>query len=824
MRLLNEVEFMFGLLTKRLARSLWRTKIRLFAVVVMVMVGVFAGISFAAYAHTASSIYEDIYADTDKGVNLADIWVENPSSTWNGSIADSICDEIENQWPDSDLSLSECEPRLKLDGVMFHIGDNGEDSIVPAVWHGIDQGEIDRVWFPDHECCSGVMPSADNEIVVDLRVAEGMDVGIGDNITIGAGSGTMDYSVVGIGLHSNHLFYAQTGSLFPADPGTFATGYLTAAGLERLANISEGSANLILIDIVGTPEYDLQSTTNIEGEEIAVVIGKIDSVLQNIHDSPSLVYSRSGVESVEFLRADAEGAMKIYIPVTAMIAIVAGITIFLSLQRLVQSQAREIAILRTLGIPRNVIIPAYVLMPIIIGLVGCFLGAIFGLIFGAPSMLDLYEGVLGIPIVESADINPILLQISGIAMLVVLFSGMLPAIQASRLQPLEIMRGQHQIRLSSRLLQKFTSKLPSTMGLTIRSSIRKPARLAFTFFAVGLSMLIFGSMTLMMGTMEDAIVGNVEENQNWDAEVVIPFGGEGDVGQWAGEKGANYELKLSFPANPKGDTRYLSVTGLDSISTNENSMIVLDLKEGSLPAANSEIIQVLVDEGLQHFLNWQVGQTQIIMFGATPMNIEITGITQGEISRTIYVHRQDLVPVVGIEATSVLIELPQGVEVDSELGEISLGVTQKEDLISTFENLLEQQQAIFGSVLALGIIIAIVVLFNTLIMNLAERDVEIATLRVLGAPINKIGGMMLGEHIAIGVIGGILATGFTIVGTQALVSTFVQWAFYLTVSLDIMVVAQLIGIVVFISVMLTPFGMWRISRLDLVEKVKDLSQ
>ena len=175
--------------------------------------------------------------------------------------------------------------------------------------------------------------------------------------------------------------------------------------------------------------------------------------MQDIDDSPSLLYTRSGVESVEFLRADAEGAMTMYVPVTAMIAIVAGITIFLSLQRLVQSQAREIAILRTLGIPRNVIIPGYILMPIIIGLVGCFFGAISGILIGAPAMLSLYEGVLGIPITESADINPILLQISGIAMFVVLFSGIFPAIQASRLQPLEIMRGQHQIRLSSRLLR-----------------------------------------------------------------------------------------------------------------------------------------------------------------------------------------------------------------------------------------------------------------------------------------------------------------------------------------------------------------------------------
>jgi ABC-type antimicrobial peptide transport system permease subunit len=109
-------------------------------------------------------------------------------------------------------------------------------------------------------------------------------------------------------------------------------------------------------------------------------------------------------------------------------------------------------------------------------------------------------------------------------------------------------------------------------------------------------------------------------------------------------------------------------------------------------------------------------------------------------------------------------------------------------------------------------------------MNLAERDVEIATLRVLGAPINKIGGMMLGEHIAIGLIGGILACIFTYLGTQALISSFVQWAFFLTVKLDYIIIVQLIGIVVLISVILTPYGMYRISRMNLVDKVKDLSQ
>ena len=142
--------------TKRLARSLWRTKIRLIAVVLMVVVGVFAGISFAVYAHTASGIYDVIYADTDDGANLPDVWVENPSGTWEGGASDSICTDIADHWPESELVLNECEPRLKLDGLLFHTDEGGEDTLVPAVWYGIDEGYVDRVWFPDHDCCSGL--------------------------------------------------------------------------------------------------------------------------------------------------------------------------------------------------------------------------------------------------------------------------------------------------------------------------------------------------------------------------------------------------------------------------------------------------------------------------------------------------------------------------------------------------------------------------------------------------------------------------------------------------------------------------------------------
>ena len=346
-------------------------------------------------------------------------------------------------------------------------------------------------------------------------------------------------------------------------------------------------------------------------------------------------------------------------------------------------------------------------------------------------------------------------------------------------------------------------------------------RLIFTFFAVGLSMLIFGTMSLMMDSMGE-VFG--VDGQNWDAQVNVPFGGEDAVIGWAEENGADHESMLVFPGNAEGDTRQFLAYGLDVISTGDDAMLPLNLKEGSLPASGATITQVLVDEGTMMFLEWEVGQTQTVMFGPFSLDVEIAGVTRGEISRTIYFHRSDLSDAIGLEATTVLLSLPEGVELDEQIGEMSIGITQKQDMLDSFDSLLEKQQGIYNAILGLGVIIAIAVLFNTLLMNLSERDSELATLRVLGAPISRIRSMMLGEHLAIGLIGGILAAMFTIVMAQYLISAMVQWAFFFTLQPDTMAALKLILIVVVISVICTPYGTYRVSRMDLVEKVKDLSQ
>ena len=70
---------MSNLLNKRLMRSLWRTKLRLFAVIFMVSVGVFAGLTFGAYSHYLCGLYDSMDADDYDGANLADFWIVNRS-------------------------------------------------------------------------------------------------------------------------------------------------------------------------------------------------------------------------------------------------------------------------------------------------------------------------------------------------------------------------------------------------------------------------------------------------------------------------------------------------------------------------------------------------------------------------------------------------------------------------------------------------------------------------------------------------------------------------------------------------------------------------
>jgi len=812
---------MSSLLTKRLFRNFLRNKLRLAAVVLMVSIAVFAGITFGGYAANLEHVYDAMYEDSEEGTNLADLWIDNKTTVWSENEVETFCTTLQSNWMSDYPSIDACESRLILNGAMYL---DGSQEGIAGVWHGLPSTDtVDRNWFPDESCCPGQPAVSEDEIVLDAHVIDTIDVDIGDVIEVGVGEGKVSFTITGFAFHPLHVYFAPEGSIFPPEEGTFVVGYMTEEGMARLSNTSVGSANTILIDIDGTPHFDFPNTDEFEGKELADMKQTFVQTAEETGLSGRIM-DRGEQTPVEFLRQDLEGAKRTVVPFTVMIALISCIVIVLTLQRFIQSQAREIAILRTLGIPRGSLMTGYLVAPFAIGALGCLFGGLLGP-YGMNFMLDFYEDIIGLPIVERDIPLSLFVTVMSATMLVVMVSGVVPAYRIARLQPLDILSGSSDIRVGSSFLQKLTKKMPTTVGLSIRSSLRKPIRLTMTLFAVGISLMLFGSIQMMTGSLQDSIVGNLEDKQHWDVQVYIQSDGEAAVVDWAEEHGATYELLIEVPYGQILDStntmRSLSLVGLEGFDA--QSMRQVNLIDGSLPQANQENIEVLIDEGIAEFVDLDVGSSTSITIGTSTVDVEVVGITRGDLQRTMYFLRSDLAESSGVNATSVYLTFEGTSGVNEDLSSVSSGIVERESLLRGITSLLDQQTNALAVMMGLGILFATAVLFNTLIMNISERDAELATLRVLGASTKQLTMILFVESLLIGVLGGIFGVIFAFLGAVGLASSFSSWQFYFPVVLDTFVALRLLFVIILISVATLPVGVYRLRKMDLVEKVKEFS-
>ena len=79
-----------------------------------------------------------------------------------------------------------------------------------------------------------------------------------------------------------------------------------------------------------------------------------------------------------------------------------------------------------------------------------------------------------------------------------------------------------------------------------------------------------------------------------------------------------HERIITFPANPVNDSRVISANGMDVLSTESGALIRLDLKEGKMPEEGRQTNQILIDEGLNHFLGWERENSRLSCSGRPP--------------------------------------------------------------------------------------------------------------------------------------------------------------------------------------------------------------
>ena len=770
-----------------------RTKLRILTVVLLITISVYAGIVFSEHSRNADRVYDDFYAET----NFADLMATSYDIEHKENLT-SACASIEYE---------ACEASLILTGQS-----KTDVDWIASKFYGFEQGEVNTLWAVE----GSVTPSA-GEIVIDAHFAlhDEVKMKIGDTIDIIVGEGGIQtFTVIGFANSPLELFYANPDSIVPQD-STYVIAYMDAEVLAQVSGNDALSRNTLNIDLLGTPDFDFSDTEENEGVALQQTKDTLEQAM-NESEADGYVLDR-GQLSAELLRLDKDSLSKSIPFILGILLFISGIVIAVSLDRLIRTQSREIAVLRTIGASTGDVMTGYLLVPIVLGVPGVLLGILLGTSsIGSSAFTAFYFSFLGIPVVVTHHYADIIATISLSALLITFLFGIRPAWKAARLQPLDVL-GQGIDKKPSRILTRITSALPPGIGLGLRSTFRKPARLLATLLALSLAMVILGGNMMFVSGITESFSEATDDQENWEYQIAAFPSGLENITAWAEDNTTAFELTLVAQATVSGTTKAIDIKGSDVLSEQDDAMHRLNLLKGKLPAVGQSPAQGILDEGSAALEDYNVGDIIYVDFKGEQHSIEIVGIAR-ELSRSIYMHRVDVQPIAGEEANGALLVTKEGVDIeDIRLSTVS--IVEKETMVAVFEDLLDQQKDMMQSIYVLGALMAIAILFNTLLINLSERDAELATLRVLGASRTRLAIILTIEHMFIGLVGGLAGALASVGYYSGVASVASTWVFHMPVVIDYAVFSQIIGFVLLAALLTTPVGVYRIGRMNLLEVV-----
>jgi putative ABC transport system permease protein len=770
-----------------------RTKLRIFTVILLITISVYAGIVFSEHSRNADRVYDDFYAET----NFADLMATSYDIEHKDNLS-SACSSIE---------YNSCETSLILTGQS-----KTDTDWIASKFYGIEQGQVNTLWNVD-----GSVSPSDGEIVIDAHFAlnDEINMELGDTIDIIVGEGGVQtFTVIGFANSPLELFYANPDSILPQE-SSYVVAYMDADVLAEISGNEPLARNTLNIDLEGTPAFDLSDTDENEGIELQATK---DTLTQAMNESGADGYVLDrGQLSAELLRLDKDSLSNSIPFILGILLFISGLVIAVSLDRLIRTQSREIAVLRTIGASTSDVMTGYLLVPLVLGVPGVLLGILLGTSsIGSGAFTAFYFSFLGIPVVVTHHYADIIATISLSALFITFLFGIRPAWKAARLQPLDIL-GQGSDKKPNRILTKITSALPPGIGLGLRSTFRKPARLLATLLALSLAMVILGGNMMFVAGFTGAFSEATDVQENWEYQLAAFPSGLENITAWAEENTTAFELTLVAQASITGTTKAIDLKGNDVLSEQDDALHRLNLLDGTLPQAGQSPVEGILDEGSAALEGYSVGDTISIEFEGEEHIIKIVGIAR-ELSRSIYMHRADVEPIVGQEANGALLITKDGVDIE-DIRFSTVSIVEKETMVATFEELIEQQKAVMQSIYVLGALMAIAILFNTLLINLSERDAELATLRVLGASRTRLAIILTVEHMFIGLVGGLAGALASVGFYTGVANVSSTWVFHIPVVIDYTVFSQIIGFVLFAALLTTPVGVYRIGRMNLLEVV-----
>ncbi len=590
-------------------------------------------------------------------------------------------------------------------------------------------------------------PSQEQGILVNPVFCAKNNLRVGDSIWGTINNRKRKLQIRGTSLSPEYIYAIRTAQDFLPNPQTFAICYAQESFCESAFGY-QASVNDIVVSV--TDRRNSESIKK-EIEEILEPYGLLAKV------------TRKDQVSYKFISDELRGLEASARIFPTIFLIVAALTIFIMLSRIVANQRMQIGVLKALGYSNWQIIWHYLGYAGLISLLGSGIGCVWGTYMGT-TVLDMYRDIYHFPVMENIVYYDVFFITTILSLFYCWLAGVFAVWQVTQISPATAMRpsppvvGKHIILESWPWIWRRTSFV---WKIIFRNMFRHPGRTLFIIVGIGMSTAILIYAFFIMDAMDGLIHHEFASTQLQDIKIFFFDDHEHRV---------LYELrKIPYVTRVEPVYEYAfefkngwrkKIALITAIEPNSFLRPILDTKGNSITIEDEGIV---VSEKLSEILDLRVGERlhiKPLQRGKKEKSVVIKKIVPQYLGLSAYMSIKAVSRLLqeGYLINGALLKVESGKlwNVHAELKKRSSIATVifQESIIQNFEKTIGASMYVMTTIISLFAgIIAFAIIYNSAIISISERQRELATLKVMGFYNQEVTQVVFHEYFLLASIG-----------------------------------------------------------------------
>ena len=575
-------------------------------------------------------------------------------------------------------------------------------------------------------------------------------------------SGGHELEVAGTGIAAEY-FMVMTDEGGMAAEANFAALFVPLATAQEMVG-REGLVNEVLVTVSeGTDVATIR-------REIADAAAAADIGVSFMVPEDDRVYN--------WAYEDVENDQMIINIITVLFLAGAAFAAFNLVNRMIESQRRQIGINMALGVPSRIIM----IRPLLVSLQIAVLGAVFGVLLGillSLAVADLIEDFVAMPVFETPFQVGIFLQGAALGIILPFLASFPPVWRAVRVEPIDAIRTGHGVGDGSGLAPML-AKVPvpgdTFAQIPVRNLLRQPRRTVMTVLGVGMAITVMvtvggliDSLLHTLDTGSEQIGLDTPDRIMVDLDFVYPINSPVMRNIEGAESVGEIEPTLRLGGYLKNNGESLEMM-IDMLPA-DGVLYQPNLREGARPANGAEVIisrKAALDLGvgvgdtliLEHprrsgLMNYSMVESEVTVAGIheIPFRFQMfMDLDQaGMMGLAGLVNSVQVLPADGYTTSDVQRELFTMQGIGS-----AQPVTVMMDVL---DDVMEDLLGLLYIVIVAGVLMAFLIAYNTTSINMDDRTREIATMFAFGVPIRRVTRMAAVENLLSGSLATIVGIG-----------------------------------------------------------------